>query len=84
VTDVAGTYEEWRVTGQLDGGFPPYNFTWSPWRNPHLGDPEAAARGFVALIRSHHGTWDDGPHLSYRTVTVTDWRPVPSSTKETP
>jgi len=71
------TYEEWRVTGQPDGGYPPYDFTWSPFRNPHLGECEAGARGFVAGIRKY-GTWPDGPHLSRRTVTVTEWREVPA------
>lgn len=68
------TFEEWRVTGTPGHGYPPYDFTWSPMRNPHLGDnPEQAARGFVAAIESAGGAWDDGPHLSRRTVTVTDW-----------
>jgi hypothetical protein len=70
------TYEEWRVTGDPGEGFPPYAFTWSPFRNPHLGDdPEASARGFVRLVRSHE-SWTDGPHLHKRTVTVTDWTEV--------
>lgn len=66
------TYEEWRVTGDPGGGFPLYEFTWSPMRNSHLGDPEAGARGFVALIESVGG-WPEGPYLSHRTVTVTEW-----------
>lgn len=69
------TYIEWRVTGDPGGGFPPYDFTWSPFRNPHLGDAEAGARGFISLIASHDG-WPDGPHLQKRTVTVTDWEQV--------
>jgi hypothetical protein len=68
------SYEEWRVTGDPGQGFPPYEFTWSPARNPHLGDdPETGARGFIALLQAHHETWIDGPHLHKRTVTVTDW-----------
>jgi hypothetical protein len=70
----AGTFDEWRVTGDPGDGFPPYNFTWSPLRND-LGDPETEARAFVALIHSH-GRWPDGPHLHRRTMTVTDWEPV--------
>jgi hypothetical protein len=67
------TYEEWRVTGRIDGD--PYEFTWSPFRNPHLGEPEPAARGFIALVASRDA-WTDGPHLHKRTVTVTDWEAV--------
>ncbi|MBM0235944.1 hypothetical protein JNW88_00380 [Micromonospora sp. ATA32] len=70
------TFEEWRVTGDPGGGYPPYEFTWSPMRNPHLGDPERGARGFLAAIESVGGRWADGPHLSRRTVTVTDWEEV--------
>lgn len=72
VTDQAGSYEEWRVTGDPGGGFPPYNFVWSPFRNPGLGEGEAEARGFMKLIESHGG-WPDGPHLHHRTLTVTEW-----------
>lgn len=66
------TFEEWRVTGTPDDDAPPYDFTWSPYRNHHLGDPEAGARRFVALI-ADHGGWPDGPHLEHRTVTVSAW-----------
>lgn len=69
------TYEEWRVTGQPTGDYPPYDFTWSSYRNPHLGDPERGARNFAATINGA-GRWDDGPHLSRRTVTVTGWERV--------
>lgn len=69
------TYEEWRVTGQPAGDYPPYDFTWSPFRNPHLGDPERGARGFIALVTAVGG-WTDGPHLSRRTVTVSEWETV--------
>lgn len=70
------TYEEWRVTGDLGDDYPPYEFTWSPRRNPHLGDPEAGARGFIALVADTGCAWPDGPHLHKRTVTVTDWEPA--------
>jgi hypothetical protein len=62
------TYEEWRVIGHPGPGFPPYTYTWSQ----HHGDPERAARGFMALIADHE-RWADGPHLHKRTVTVTEW-----------
>lgn len=65
------TYEEWRVTGDPGPGFPPYAFTWSPVNSPN--GPEAAARGFLALLDTVHDAWRDGPHLHKRTVTVTDW-----------
>jgi hypothetical protein len=68
-----GTYEEWRVTGLPGQGYPPYAFTWSLLRNPHLGDPETGARGFMATIPAFTEHWEDGPHLSHRTVTVTAW-----------
>ena len=77
------SYEEWRVTGQPNAfrgvEFPPYEFVWSLRINPHLGDPEQAAREFVAGMARHAdrcGTWTDGPHLHHRTVTVTDWEPA--------
>lgn len=66
------TFEEWRVTGDPGDGYPPYEFTWSPFRNPQLGEPEACARSFAALV-DQHGRWPDGPHLEHRTVTVTEW-----------
>lgn len=74
------TYEEWRVTGQPGEMFngadwPPYDFTWSLRTNPHLGDPERAARDFMAKV-GQYDTWRDGPHLHKRTVTVTDWQEV--------
>lgn len=69
------THEEWRVTGDPGGGWPPYGFTWSAARGPNLGNPEAEARGFVALVASLGG-WPDGPHLHRRTVTVTEWEEV--------
>ena len=69
-------FEEWRVTGQPSHGFPDYNFTWSPDLNPHLGDPETAARAFAGRIRHSEFAWTDGPHLHRRTVTRTDWAPV--------
>ena len=65
------TYEEWRVTGNPGEGFPPYTFTFSPIRGDQ--DPEKSARGFVALVRDV-SDWADGPHLHWRTVTVTDWQ----------
>lgn len=70
------TFEEWRVTGQPRGLAPGvrYDFTWSPERNPHLGDAETAARHFVGI--AHVTPWADGPHLSKRTVTRTAWEEV--------
>lgn len=68
------TFEEWRVTGDPGYGCTPYEFVWSPDRNPHLGDPEAAARAFVAAHeRGPSVRWVDGPHLSHRAVTRTAW-----------
>lgn len=69
------TREEWRVTGSPGQGFPLYDFTFG---NPTRlamgedGDPEAAARAFMAPILQR-GTWVDGPHLSMRSITETDW-----------
>jgi hypothetical protein len=71
-----GTFEEWRVTGRPGQGYPPYEFTWSLLRNPHLGDPETGARGFFSTIPAFTERWEDGPHLSRRTVTVTEWEAV--------
>lgn len=66
------TFEEWRVTGKPGGNYPPYDFTWSPARNPHLGDPERAARQFAEMT-SAVGAWIEGPRLSRRPVTVSEW-----------
>lgn len=70
------TYTEWRVTGDPGPGYPPYDFTWSRWRNPHLGDPEQGARSFVALIEQHPASMRD-VRLMCRTVTVEPWQEVP-------
>lgn len=65
-------YEEWRVTGRPGGGYPPYEFVWSAREG--YDDPEATARAFVAMTRKND--WEDEPHLSRRTVTVTEWEEV--------
>lgn len=62
----AQTYVEWRVTADPD-----YEFIWSPLRNPHLGDAEAAARRFVEQVAtSGHLT---NVKLAQRTVTIDQW-----------
>jgi hypothetical protein len=73
--EAAETFEEWRVTGQPALGWNGYDFTWSPERNPHLGDPELAARSFVAAI-AKEGGWESGPHLHRRRITRTAWEPI--------
>lgn len=73
------TWVEWRVTGDPGHGFPAYEFVWSRYAGPveHRQNPEAAARAFVGLMHSEdHTPWVDGPHLSRRTVTRTQWEPV--------
>lgn len=69
-------FEEWRVTGDPGDGYPKYDFTWSPDRNPHLGDPESAARTFAAAVRMHVTPWKAGPDLSMRWVKRSKWRQV--------
>lgn len=76
------TFTEWRVTGDPGPGYPPYDFTWSPCRNPHLGDSETAARKFVELVDIQNGLTvpDRGikdVRLCRRTVTVSEWQEVP-------
>ena len=69
------TYEEWRVVGTVDGK--PYEFTWSPQLNPHLGDPEQAARRFIERFAEVGIEFDDADlRMTRRTVTVTDWEPA--------
>jgi hypothetical protein len=68
-------FEEWRVTGTPGGGYPIYDFVWSPDRNPHLGDPEEAARHFVNMLTERHA-WKDGPHLWSRRVARGDWENI--------
>lgn len=63
-------FTEWRVTGRPSMALDePYEFVWSPQRNPGLGDAETAARSFVAVTRE----WAEPPKLTMRTVQVTDW-----------
>jgi len=71
------TYDEWRITGTPGQDYPPYDFTISPFLNPHLGDPETEARNFVAMHAALGDPWEDGPHLHCRTVTVTEWQDPP-------
>lgn len=66
--DSPGTYIEWRVRGVSDPDWPPYEFVWS--KRTHPGDPESAARAMVRVIAD---SWVDGPYLSHRTVTITEW-----------
>lgn len=84
-TSQPGTYAEWRVSGHPDRDDTPYEFVWSPLLYPAIAaDPdsaEKAARAFVENVRTaperSHGIrspWKDGPHLSQRTVTITEWR----------
>lgn len=66
---------EWRITGEPGRGtYPHYEFTFRSgderWPTPDLA--ETAAREFVEKMQG----WDDGPHLSHRTVTYTDWEPI--------
>lgn len=73
--DSAGQWDEWRVTGDPGRGYGEYGFTWSAARGD--ADPEKSARGFIARIRdARHPEWADGPHLSRRSVTVTEWEPA--------
>lgn len=81
MTEPAGTYEEWRVHGHPGDGYPPYEFVWSRRLSPNLDDPEAAARSFVEMVRTgpersrgFRSPWVDGPHLSSRTVVISDWK----------
>lgn len=72
--------EEWRVTGQPGGtSYPPYDFTFGNPTRLAMGadtDPEAAARAFAAVIRTHRSPWADGPHLRRRVITETAWTPA--------
>lgn len=67
------SYEEWRVTGRW-AGFP-FEKTFLPEEG--YDAPEADARAFVARQANESHNWADGPRLSRRTVTVTDWEEAP-------
>lgn len=67
------TYEEWRVTGDANGGGP--DIVWSPVGPLAWKFPENEARNFVRSVESRGG-WPNGPRLHRRTVTVTAWEPV--------
>ena len=80
MTEPAGLFEEWRVTGQPGSGYPPYEYVWSRRITPDLADPEAPARAFVANVETGPARsggirtpWVDGPHLSKRTVVISEW-----------
>jgi hypothetical protein len=61
---------QWRVTGQPDGGFPPYDFAWSSDDRRWPGTAaEVVARGFVARAT---GSWT-GVELLHRTITYSRW-----------
>lgn len=65
-----GVYTEWRVTA-TDRDDSDYDFTWSLLRNPHLGEPEDAARKFIALVTGSGNLRN--VTLSRRTVTIPSW-----------
>lgn len=67
------SYEEWRVTGAWDGE--PREEVFSP-RDGYI-TPEETARAFVAREIKYGVGWTDGPHLSRRRVTVTEWEETP-------
>lgn len=79
ISDAAGqAYVEWRVTA--DHKHPawqderPYEFIWSPLRNPQHGDAEDAARRFVEhFAKSGHMA---NIKLTRRTVTIEAWEDV--------
>jgi len=60
-------YEEWRVTGK-----PRLRTIEQRYSGEDYHDPEEAARIYISNVIIGSG-WADGPHLSKRTVTVTDW-----------
>lgn len=73
VGQVLDSYEEWQVTGQPEVGQPPYSFTWSPRRNPQLGDAGLAAKAFLQRLAQRGASWAAGPHLA-RWIVVC-WQP---------
>jgi hypothetical protein len=79
MTDPAGTFEEWRITGDPGEGYPGYHFVWSRRLQPHKdADPEQSAREFVRRVRqAWEMPWASGPHLSRRTVVIGEWEDVP-------
>jgi hypothetical protein len=74
-----GTYTEWRVHGVPDVVGEPYEFVWSELLNAHLGDAEEAAKNFRNMIDEAPDKWPgrkrwiEGPFLSRRTVSITEW-----------
>jgi hypothetical protein len=72
--EIEGTHTEWRVTGDPGPDWKEYDFVWSPWRNPHLGDPEKQARWFHASTIEHERM--NNVRLMRRTVTVGPWEEV--------
>jgi len=66
-------YGEWRVTA-IDSDDRDYDFTWSLLRNPHLGEPEDAARKFIAVV-GESGSLRN-VRLMRRTVTIAPWEDV--------
>lgn len=61
---------QWRITGQPDGGYPPYDYTWSSSDPRWLGEvAELCARGFLHRVTP---AWTDVT-FTHRTVTYSSW-----------
>jgi len=68
-------FEEWLVTGVPDIMNKPYEFIWTKYGRPDLGDPEVQARRFCAMILERND-WLEGPHLFKRIVIKSSWEGV--------
>jgi hypothetical protein len=74
VTEQPIVREEWELTGQPDGGFPPYRFVFgNPNECNREGTPEERARSFIALCCAD---WSD-VRLRSRVIVEHPWRVEP-------
>jgi hypothetical protein len=70
------TYEEWRVTGTLDGEAVDSIWSPPPSETANSVEPESDARTYIRVqtyasrMREGRVGWSEGPHLHKRTVTV--------------
>jgi hypothetical protein len=72
--DIATTVEQWRVAGVRDLGFPPTQVVFKSSDTRWDGEPERAARRFIAEAGD---SWAEGPYLDHREVPYPRWQRVP-------
>lgn len=78
MTDAPLVVHEWRVTGQPDGDYPPYEFVYRSNDNRWLG--QSAERAASAFIAKYADMWSV-IELAHRTITYGQWLPAAPATE---